>query len=87
MIAEIAAGRVKQAIVLTHCYCDTAWFQKLARKAHLVCFPKGRIRFEAPDGTLASPTQGQAFFYFGTAARARFTAGRAAMVSISSTRS
>jgi phage N-6-adenine-methyltransferase len=65
MIAEIEAGRVASAIMLTHNYTDTAWFQKLATKANAVCFPKGRIRFEAPDGTLASPTQGQAFFYFG----------------------
>jgi phage N-6-adenine-methyltransferase len=71
MIAEIDSCRVKQAIMLTHNYSDTAWFQKLVRKADIVCLPKGRIRFVAPDGTLASPTQGQAFFYFGTG-RARF---------------
>jgi phage N-6-adenine-methyltransferase len=65
MIAEIDAARVVSAIMLTHNYTDTAWFQKLAGRANPVCFPKGRIRFEAPDGTLASPTQGQAFFYFG----------------------
>jgi hypothetical protein len=33
------------------------------------CFPKGRIRFVDPNGELASPTQGQTFFYFGTAIR------------------
>jgi phage N-6-adenine-methyltransferase len=65
MIAEVASGRVTSAIMLTHNYTDTAWFQKLAARANAVCFPKGRIRFVAPDGTLASPTQGQAFFYFG----------------------
>lgn len=68
MIAEIDACRVKAAIMLTHNYTDTAWFQKLAKKADAVCFPKGRIRFIDPDGELASPTQGQAFFYFGTEA-------------------
>jgi phage N-6-adenine-methyltransferase len=71
MIAEVDARRVTSAIILTHNYTDTAWFQKLARKANAVCFPKGRIRFEAPDGTLAAPTQGQTFFYFGTVS-ARF---------------
>jgi phage N-6-adenine-methyltransferase len=66
MIAEIAACRVTTAIMLTHNYTDTAWFQKLAAgAAAAICFTKGRIRFEAPDGTLAAPTQGQAFFYFG----------------------
>lgn len=65
MIAEIAACRVKTAIMLTHNYTDTAWFQKLAAAASAICFTKGRIRFEAPNGELAAPTQGQAFFFFG----------------------
>ena len=33
--------------------------------ADSVCFTQGRIRFRDPGGALASPTQGQAFFYFG----------------------
>jgi phage N-6-adenine-methyltransferase len=65
MIEEVTAGRVTAAIMLTHNYSDTAWFQKLATKANAVCFPRGRIRFVAPDGALAAPTQGQTFFYFG----------------------
>jgi hypothetical protein len=36
MIAEVDAGRVKAAIVLTHCYRDTVWFQKLAKKSNAV---------------------------------------------------
>lgn len=65
MLAEIAARHVASAIMLTHNYTDTGWFHKLAAVAASICFTKGRIRFEAPDGTLAAPTQGQAFFYFG----------------------
>jgi phage N-6-adenine-methyltransferase len=65
MIAEVGAGRVKSAIMLTHNYTDTAWFQKLARAATSVCFTRGRVRFVSPSGDLAAPTQGQAFFYFG----------------------
>lgn len=65
MIAEVAACRVKTAIMLTHNYTDTAWFQKLAVAASAICFTRGRIRFEAPNGELAAPTQGQAFFFFG----------------------
>jgi ParB family chromosome partitioning protein len=68
MIAEVSSSRVTSAIMLTHNYTDTAWFQKLAAVANAIAFPKGRIRFEAPDGTLGSPTQGQAFFYFGEGA-------------------
>jgi phage N-6-adenine-methyltransferase len=62
MILEVRSCRVTSAIMLTHNYTDTAWFQKLAAVATAICFPKGRIRFEAPDGTLAAPTQGQALF-------------------------
>jgi phage N-6-adenine-methyltransferase len=65
MLLEVRSSRVTSAIMLTHNYTDTAWFQKLAASSMAICFPKGRIRFEAPDGSLASPTQGQVLFYFG----------------------
>jgi ParB family chromosome partitioning protein len=65
MIAEREAGRVSEAIMLTHNYTDTAWFQKLASAATAICFTRGRIKFVSPDGRVAAPTQGQAFFYFG----------------------
>ena len=64
MLAELAAGRVAAAIMLTHNYTDTAWFHKLADAASVICFTRGRIEFYA-DGELANPTQGQTFFYFG----------------------
>lgn len=66
MVAEIEAGRVTQAIMLTHNYTDTAWFQKLAKAATAICFTRGRVKFVSPEGAIAAPTQGQAFFYFGT---------------------
>ena len=65
MVAEWRLGNVEGAIVLTHNYTDTAWFQKLARDASAICFTRGRVRFVSPTGELAAPTQGQAFFYFG----------------------
>lgn len=65
MVAEWRTGRVECAIVLTHNYTDTAWFQGLASEASAICFTRGRIRFVSPSGDLAAPTQGQAFFYFG----------------------
>lgn len=67
LAAEVEADHVKAAIALTHNYTDTQWFHRLASRASAICFPEGRIRFVAPDGTLASPTQGQALFYFGNA--------------------
>jgi phage N-6-adenine-methyltransferase len=67
LAAEFEAGRVTSAIALTHNYTDTRWFHRLANGAAAICFPLGRIRFVAPDGSLAAPTQGQALFYFGKA--------------------
>lgn len=65
LIAEWNSKRVCEAIILTHNYTDTAWFHLLASHATLICFTRGRIRFESRDGDVGSPTQGQAFFYFG----------------------
>ena len=65
MIAQFKCGNVKSGIMLTHNYTDTAWFQKLALYASAICFTAGRVRFISPDNELASPTQGQAFFFFG----------------------
>jgi phage N-6-adenine-methyltransferase len=65
LVDEFEAGRVEQAIALTHNYTDTAWFHRAAGAAQAICFTRGRIAFEAPDGRKAAPTQGQAFFYFG----------------------
>jgi len=66
MVAEWKSGRVTAAIVLTHNYTDTAWFHALAGSASAICFTRGRVRFVSPTGELAAPTQGQAFFYFGS---------------------
>jgi phage N-6-adenine-methyltransferase len=66
IVAEWESGRLTAAIALTHNYTDTAWFQKMARAATAICFTRGRVRFFSPSGEIAAPTQGQAFFYFGS---------------------
>lgn len=65
LIAEVAADRVTSAIVLTHNYTDTLWFHRLEEVSAAICFTRGRIAFESPEGEKAAPTQGQAFFYVG----------------------
>jgi phage N-6-adenine-methyltransferase len=68
---EYQAGRVIEAILLTHNYTDTAWFHEIFANCSAICFPRGRVKFHEPSGKVAAPTQGQAFAYFG-ANRKRF---------------
>lgn len=62
LAVEIAAQRVTAAIVLTHAYTDTSWWQQLAQLSSVVAFPRGRIRFVNDIGQPCNPTQGQTFF-------------------------
>jgi ParB family chromosome partitioning protein len=65
LVAEIAAGRVVQAIMLVNNSTDASWFDVAARAAQSVCFTQTRINFCAPVGPDVNPTQGQAFLYYG----------------------
>ena len=65
LIEEFQAGRVAEALLLTHNYTDTAWWQGVAAVASCFCFTSGRIRFVSPSGSLAAPTQGQVVSYLG----------------------
>jgi hypothetical protein len=42
------------------------WFHDVAAVADAICFTQGRVKFYEPSGDVAKPTQGQAFFYFGS---------------------
>ena len=66
LLAECHAGRATEAIMLTHAYADTRWFHAAAAAADLMCFTRGRVKFIDIDGQDCTPTQGQAFFYFGS---------------------
>ncbi len=63
LLAEWAAGRVSQAVVLTNNATETDWFQALLEVTSGVCFPSSRIKFYSPVRTSSSPRQGQALFY------------------------
>lgn len=65
-VKEYQSGNITEAIILTHNYTDTKWFHKAEIQCSLICFTLGRIKFEDKDGNVASPTQGSAFFYFGS---------------------
>jgi len=65
LISEFGAGHVTTAILLTHNYTDTGWFHEAAGVSSAICFTRGRVKFHDEKGTVAAPTQGQAFFYFG----------------------
>jgi phage N-6-adenine-methyltransferase len=67
LIDEYKAGRVHEAILLTHNFTDTKWYQKAALISSNICLTLGRINFislengEQPGG----PSMGQSFMYFG----------------------
>lgn len=62
LMLEIMSLKVPAAIVLTHAYTDTSWWQQLAHLSPVIAFPKGRIRFVNDVGQPCNPTQGQTFF-------------------------
>jgi ParB family chromosome partitioning protein len=67
MVEEVGLGHTTEAVMLTHNYTDTAWFHIAASACAMICFTRGRIRFININGQEAdSPTQGQAFFYYGS---------------------
>ncbi|MBR1436893.1 MAG: hypothetical protein IJ587_00010 [Synergistaceae bacterium] len=62
-IAEF--GNIAQAIILVNNATETEWFSSLVSKASAVCFPRGRVKFYAPNGEIGAPLQGQALLYYG----------------------
>jgi len=70
LVAEVQAGHVTAAILLTHNNTDTTWFHLAGAAASALCFPRGRIAFIDPHGDRCAPVQGQCFFYFGPDSRA-----------------
>ena len=70
-ISEYTDGKigsnVTAAIILVRNATETAWFQKLAQHANVICFTNHRPKFYRPDGTFGNgdPRDGAAFFYFG----------------------
>lgn len=66
LVAEYCDKRCDQAIMLTHNYTDTAWFHAALSDASMICLTRGRIKFVDAEGFECAPTQGQAFFYFGS---------------------
>lgn len=65
LLQEWQSGHMKQAVILVNNATDTKWFQGLIAEASAVCFTRGRIRFLKGTSCRNSPTQGQAFIYFG----------------------
>lgn len=62
---DYSNDRVKEAIILVNNATETAWFNTLIEPASAVVFPKSRVKFYTPDGTIGAPLQGQAIIYLG----------------------
>ena len=69
LIAEYVAGNVTEAVWLTNNSADTGWFHRLANKAAVVVFLRGRVKFWKVDEygkeLQGSPLQGQVLMYLG----------------------
>lgn len=64
LMAELEEGHVTAAITLTNNATETEWGQLLLAHAAAVTFPRGRVKFWAPD-KVSAPLQGQMVCYFG----------------------
>jgi phage N-6-adenine-methyltransferase len=67
LVEEHKAGNVPEAVLLVHSRTDTAWFHEAARAAAAICFTRGRVPFQRPDGSGDAPPIGSVFVYFGDA--------------------
>lgn len=67
LLHDYYSGAINQAIVLTHNNTEASWCQDLTGAATAICFPRGRIRFVDPDGSVpkGAPLQGQIITYLG----------------------
>jgi hypothetical protein len=64
LVAEYAAGRVKQACCITYACTSEAWFQPLLRFP--ICFIAKRVNYLLPDGTVkVGVTKGSCVAYLG----------------------
>lgn len=69
-VRSLDAGDIAEGIVLVNNATETTWFQTMGQRATAIAFPKGRIRYIDQTGVPAlTPLQGQAFLYFGPAAK------------------
>ena len=62
LVKSIECGHVTEAIALTHNDTDTAWFHSAQKSCNAMCFTRGRIGFQSPDGERRQPRKDKHFF-------------------------
>jgi hypothetical protein len=69
LLAELASGNTRQAVLLVNAQVDTGWFREAASIATAIAFPNGKLEFIQNDeqsDVVRHSTYGQCFMYFGT---------------------
>lgn len=66
MVDHVRGGDVQEAVILVNNATETGWFCQLIDVATAVVFPRSRVKFWQPNGSLGAPLQGQAIIYAGS---------------------
>ena len=71
LLNKIAAGHVKQAILLTDFHTETKWWRRADAASSAMCFPTKQIDYWSVNGAGVRRSPGTAFYFGRNAERFR----------------